>query len=58
MGVVDHLPGNRLAGLQVEGGSQGEGDVGLNLHGAALATDALQAGRVVIFEPGHIYEIT
>jgi len=58
-GAVDHLPGDRLARFQVEGGSQGEGMLGVDLHGAALTADALQAGRVMIFEMvAHIYAIT
>jgi len=58
VGAVDHLPSNRLACLQVEGGSQGEGEVVVDLHGTALAADALQADRVVIFKAGYIYVIT
>src|SRR6516165_9500055 len=58
VGAVDHLPGDRLAGFQVEGRGQGQGDVGVHLHRAALAADALQEGSVVFFEGGHIYAIS
>jgi len=59
MGAVEHLPGDRLTWFQVQGGCQRQGDVGVNLHGAALSADALQAGGVMIFEGGHeIYAIT
>ena len=58
VGAVDHLPGDGLAGFQVEGRSQGQGDVGVDLHGAALAADALQEGGVMFFEGGHIYAIS
>jgi hypothetical protein len=59
MGAVDHLPGDRLARFQVESRSQGEGNVSIDLHGATLTADTLQAGRVVIFEIGcNIYAIT
>jgi hypothetical protein len=57
MGAVDHLPGDGLPGFQVQGGSQGEREVGIDLHGATLAADALQAGGVVILE-AYIYAIT
>jgi hypothetical protein len=57
MGAVGHLPGDGLPGFQVQGGSQGEREVGIDLHGATLAADALQAGGVVILE-AHIYAIT
>jgi hypothetical protein len=56
MGAVDHLPGNGLARLQVQGGGQRERDIGINLHSAASATDALQAGGVVSLV-AHIYVI-
>jgi hypothetical protein len=49
MGAVDHLPGDRFARLQIEGGSQRVGNLIVELNGAALAT-ALQAGAIVIFE--------
>jgi hypothetical protein len=59
MGAVDHLPGDRLARFQVEGESQGEWDVDVDLHGPALTADTLEAGTVVIFAMGcHIYAVT
>ena len=57
MGAVEHLPGHGFARFEVEGGSQGQGDVGIHLHGSALTPDTLQAGDVMIFKILHIYVI-
>jgi hypothetical protein len=56
MSAIHHLPGDRFARFQVQGGSQRKRDVGINLHAAALATDALQASGVSILA-AHIYVI-
>jgi len=49
VGAVEHFPGDGLAGFQIESRSQGQGDVGIDLHGATVAADALQTSGVVIF---------
>jgi hypothetical protein len=56
MSAIDHLPGDGLARLQVQSGSQRKRDVGINLHAAALTTDALQASGIAVLL-AHIYVI-
>jgi hypothetical protein len=56
MRAIEHLPGHGFARFQVQGGSQRKRDIGINLHAAALATDALQASGVAILA-AHIYVI-